>query len=64
VQSWVSADRAELDDSVHDTVANWLASDWPFTSARYRTTSDVSPTVESDATSGPAPKPSAGPGAS
>ena len=36
VQSWVSADRAELDPLLHDAVANWLASDWPLTDIRYR----------------------------
>ena len=36
VRSWVSANRAELDLIVHDAVANWLATDWPFTDVRYR----------------------------
>lgn len=36
VQSWVSADRAELDPVLHATVADWLASDWPFTEVQYR----------------------------
>ena len=35
VHSWVSADRAELDPLLHDTVASWLATDWPFTNVRY-----------------------------
>jgi hypothetical protein len=38
VQSWVSANRAELDLALHDAVANWLASDWPFKGIRYRAT--------------------------
>jgi len=37
VRSWVSADRAGLDLFLHDAVANWLATEWPFTSVRYRT---------------------------
>ena len=36
VRSWVSANRAELDPLVHDAVANWLATEWPFTDVRYR----------------------------
>ena len=36
VRSWVSANRAELDPLLHDTVANWLATEWPFTDVRYR----------------------------
>ncbi len=28
VQSWVRADRAELDVPLADAVASWLASDW------------------------------------
>jgi hypothetical protein len=36
VQSWVSADRAELDLPLHDAVADWLASDWPFKGVDYR----------------------------
>jgi len=36
VRSWVSANRAELDPFVHDAVANWLATDWPFTDVHYR----------------------------
>ena len=38
VQSWVSANRAELDPLLHDTVANWLATEWPFAEVRYRPT--------------------------
>ena len=37
VRSWVSADRAELDSLLHETVDSWLAADWPFTIVRYRT---------------------------
>ena len=36
VRSWVSADHAELDLPLHDTVASWLATVWPFTEVRYR----------------------------
>ncbi|HET6867350.1 MAG TPA: hypothetical protein VFH80_15630 [Solirubrobacteraceae bacterium] len=36
VQSWVTASCAELDLLVHDAVANWLATEWPFTDVRYR----------------------------
>ena len=38
VQSWVSANCAELDLLLHDAVANWLATEWPFTDVRYRPT--------------------------
>jgi hypothetical protein len=38
VQSWVSADRAELDQALHDVVANWLATEWPFSNVQYRPT--------------------------
>lgn len=38
VQSWVTASRAELDPVLHETVANWLAGDWPFAAIRYRAT--------------------------
>ncbi len=38
VQSWVSADCAELDLLLHAAVTNWLATDWPFTDVRYRAT--------------------------
>ncbi|CUR55565.1 Twin-arginine translocation pathway signal [metagenome] len=30
VQSWVSADRAELDVPLADAVAAWLATEWPW----------------------------------
>lgn len=30
VQSWVRADRANLDTPLADAVAHWLASDWPW----------------------------------
>lgn len=30
VQSWVRADRSELDVPLADAVARWLASDWPW----------------------------------
>ena len=30
VQSWVRADRSELDVPLADAVASWLASDWPW----------------------------------
>ena len=30
VQSWVRADRAELDVPLADAVAGWLAADWPW----------------------------------
>ena len=40
VQSWVSAECAGLDLAVHDAVANWLATDWPFTDVRYRLTGE------------------------
>jgi hypothetical protein len=36
VRSWVSANRAELDVVLHDTVETWLATEWPFTEVRYR----------------------------
>jgi len=36
VQSWVSANCAELDLPVHDAVTNWLATEWPFTDVLYR----------------------------
>jgi hypothetical protein len=36
VQSWVRANCAELDLLLHDAVANWLATEWPFTDVRYR----------------------------
>ncbi|MYT31331.1 MULTISPECIES: hypothetical protein [unclassified Streptomyces] len=39
VRSWVRADRAdraELDGPLHDAVAAWLSSHWPFEEVRYR----------------------------
>jgi hypothetical protein len=30
VQSWVRADRSDLDGPLADAVAQWLASDWPW----------------------------------
>lgn len=30
VQSWVTADRAELDGPLADAVAAWIATDWPW----------------------------------
>ena len=30
VQSWVRADRAELDTPLADAVASWIATDWPW----------------------------------
>lgn len=36
VQSWVSAGCAELDPVLHQAVANWLATQWPFTDVVYR----------------------------
>ena len=38
VRSWVRANSAELGLLVHDAVANWLATEWPFTDVRYRST--------------------------
>ena len=35
VQSWVRADRAELDPVVYDAVLAWLERDWPFDSIEY-----------------------------
>jgi RimJ/RimL family protein N-acetyltransferase len=35
VQSWVRADRADLDVAVHDAVSAWLATDWPFAAVSY-----------------------------
>ncbi|WFE48097.1 N-acetyltransferase [Verrucosispora sp. WMMD1129] len=31
VQSWVRADRADLDEPLATAVANWIATDWPWT---------------------------------
>lgn len=36
VRSWVTASSAELDPVLHQTVNNWLATDWPFGEVRYR----------------------------
>jgi hypothetical protein len=30
VQSWVRADRADLDEPLADAVARWIATDWPW----------------------------------
>jgi len=30
VQSWVRADRSELDEALADAVAGWLVTDWPW----------------------------------
>jgi hypothetical protein len=38
VKSWVSADCAALDLPLHDAVANWLATVWPFAEVDYRPT--------------------------
>ena len=35
VQSWVRADRAQLDRVVYDAVVAWLERDWPFHSIEY-----------------------------
>jgi hypothetical protein len=35
VESWVRADRAELDVPLHDAVSAWLAGAWPFAEVRY-----------------------------
>ena len=35
VQSWVRADRAQLDRPLHDAVLSWLQHDWPFDSIEY-----------------------------
>jgi len=36
VRSWVSADRAHLDELLAETVARWLAEVWLFGRVRYR----------------------------
>lgn len=46
VRSWVRHDRADLDGTLHDAVARWLAADWPFARVVYR-----------PGTSGPATEP-------
>jgi len=35
VQSWVRADRAQLDRVLYDAVSEWLERDWPFDSIEY-----------------------------
>ena len=35
VQSWVRADRAELDVPLYEAVSAWLADAWPFTAVTY-----------------------------
>jgi hypothetical protein len=35
VESWVRADRAELDLPLHRAVSDWLARDWPFRRVDY-----------------------------
>jgi hypothetical protein len=35
VESWVRADRAELDPVLHDAVLAWMERDWPFDSVKY-----------------------------
>jgi hypothetical protein len=35
VESWVRADRAQLDSVVYDAVLAWLERDWPFHSIEY-----------------------------
>ena len=37
VQSWVTAERAEMDAVVRRSVSGWLASDWPFEHPEYAT---------------------------
>ncbi|MER5883214.1 N-acetyltransferase [Streptomyces sp. NPDC001941] len=36
VNSWVRADRSELDGPVHEAVSAWLAERWPFGTVDYR----------------------------
>lgn len=36
VRSWVRASRRDLDGPLHETVAAWLSSSWPFEKIRYR----------------------------
>jgi hypothetical protein len=36
VQSWVTASCAELDQPLHNAVARWLATVWPFGGVSYR----------------------------
>jgi hypothetical protein len=35
VASWVRADRAELDQVLHEAVSAWLATEWPFEQVAY-----------------------------
>jgi len=35
VQSWVRADRGELDAKLWRAVSDWIAADWPFTTVDY-----------------------------
>jgi hypothetical protein len=35
VRSWVRADRAELDEPLHDAIWRWLADSWPFARPDY-----------------------------
>lgn len=35
VRSWVRVSHAELDGPVRDRLADWLTTDWPFTTLRY-----------------------------
>lgn len=35
VQSWVSADHADLDAPLHNAVSTWLHDDWPFSKVVY-----------------------------
>jgi hypothetical protein len=35
VQSWVRADRVELDRVLYDAVGAWLRADWPFAVIHY-----------------------------
>lgn len=35
VRSWVRADRAELDEPLHDAVLAWIGAAWPFTAPDY-----------------------------
>ncbi|KAG9243848.1 hypothetical protein BJ878DRAFT_542866 [Calycina marina] len=37
LKSWVSADYAELDKSLHEAVLSWLKTEWPFKSVDYAT---------------------------
>ena len=46
VRSWVSANCAALDLPLHDAVANWLATEWPFTRVRYRAAGSPEQPVE------------------